>query len=139
MPYGSIHDDLRGMFRGDGMLAPPARDPFWDRLGLTPDEVRIHEPPGRPFDKAQDLVFSAKPNPFNPGVTFRICGNRDFPDLVLKILEVNGKVIHSQAVPLEKGRVRTLTWQAPDRPSTVYVAVLKAKRLTLTRKLTLIK
>jgi len=44
VPWATIADDNKGMYRGDGMLQPPAYDPFWDRVGLAPDELALEQP-----------------------------------------------------------------------------------------------
>jgi hypothetical protein len=143
LPYGSIHNDVRGMFRGDGMLSQPTYDPFWDRLGLTPDEVKIGRLPGLSGTGKAGLLLSVKPNPFIPAVTLSYCVLRasygDKTPVSLAIYDLTGKKLAQFTQYAERGTPYEQIWNVPDRPSAVYVAVLKAAGKTVRKKLTLLK
>ena len=138
VPYGSIGDDLRGMYRGDGMLVQPSWDPFWDKIGLTPEEVKIDGRPEKPYQQLQEACFIVKPNPFTPSTNLILYSNKGIAGSRLSIYDINGRLVNKWSFN-NKENIRNIKWSAPSKASTVYVAVLKTNKHILQKKLILLK
>ena len=140
-----------GMYRGDGMFDKPVYDPFWDRLGLAPNEVGIEALPGDPYGQVKGPVIMTAPNPFNPVVVIRVAndgrrggiqienaGNMEnaAPPMQLVIYDMSGRSVIKSVIRSPKSAI---TWNASAHPSGLYLVRLRVGNRAAEKKITLLK
>jgi hypothetical protein len=136
VPLASRGNDLHGMFRGDGMFSRPSYDPFWDKLGLAPDEVGNERGPD--YSRDDNVVrIRAFPNPFNAKIQIAVsCQLSAISKAKLNIFNVNGKNVKRLAADSRQLRAG-ITWNAACLASGIYFLKVKILNKTYSRKIIL--
>ena len=138
VPAASIRTPT-GMYRGDGMLAPPDHDPFWDRLGLSPGQVKIEQE--RALWSGKSPLLKISPSPCNRNAAILV-DLRPLGALTkiasLSLYDMRGRLLRH--FDLNAGATARIVWDGLDMKrrdagSGTYVVRLNAGGKSVTRKI----
>ncbi|MEO9886448.1 MAG: T9SS type A sorting domain-containing protein [Balneola sp.] len=130
--FGDLANDIYiGSFRNDGTAFPPLQS-FTRVTRVSNEDDFIGETP-EGFKLEQNY-----PNPFNPSTNINYSLQQS-SNVVLKVYDITGREIATLVNERVSAGANTVTFDASNLASGVYIYTLQANGLLLTKRMTLIK